>query len=232
MPDIAWNKSVWDRDYKWSLDGDEWTEFSLACGAPYETWKDSLARTFLIPYLKETSVVVEIGPGHGRWTVMIPPRIQKGTLYLVDISRSCIEYCRKRLGDYPPNPHDAAMVRGTKNPNIQYRVTGGRDLQFCVSSSVDFVFAFDTFVHVEESEVRPYVKEFFRVLKPQGMGVIHHVGNPTPEQRQNGARSQVSGRQFGDILRDAGFFVIRQTDEWAGGNLKLTGDVISIFVKP
>jgi hypothetical protein len=64
------------------------------------------------------------------------------------------------------------------------------------------------------------------------MGVIHHVGNPTPEQRQSGARSKVSGRQFGDILREAGFFVIRQTDEWAGGNLKLTGDVISVFVKP
>lgn len=217
MPDLSWNLQLWNRDYKWPLDGNEWDDFARSSGVPYEAWKDSLARTFLIPYLKESSVVAEIGPGHGRWSAMIPSRVPKGMLHLVELSPSCIEFCRKKFASHQ---------------NVQYHVSDGRALPFLESGSIDFFFSFDTFVHVEESEVRPYVKDFFRALKPQGMGVIHHTGNPTQEQRQNGARSQVSGRQFGDILRAAGFFLIRQTDEWNGGNLKLTGDVISVFVKP
>jgi ubiquinone/menaquinone biosynthesis C-methylase UbiE len=218
MPDITWNKSVWNKDYKWPLDGDEWSQQAEFCGVPYERWKDSLARTFLITYLKESSVVVEIGPGHGRWTAMIPSRIPKGVLHLVELSPSCIEFCRKKF---------------TQHPNVQYHVNDGRTLPFLKAGSADFVFSFDTFVHLEEPEIRSYAKEFFRVLKPQGMGAIHHSGTPTPEQRVGGARSMVGTRQFGDILRAAGFFVIRQTSEWGQGcNLKMTADAITVFVKP
>jgi ubiquinone/menaquinone biosynthesis C-methylase UbiE len=220
MPSIEWNLQVWDRDYPWIAHGEEWTQQAEFCGVPYEAWKESLARTFLIPYVNPNSAVVEIGPGHGRWTKYIHSRIQSahGVVHLVDISQSCLDYCRKKFIGY----------------FFQFHKTDGRTIPSAVRpGSVDFVWSFDTFVHIEEPEIRSYAKEFFRVLKPQGMGVIHHSGTPSPEQRAGGARSLVGARLFGDILRQAGFFVIRQTSEWGQGcNLKLTGDAITIFVKP
>lgn len=233
MPDIAWNKKVWDAAYLWPKDGDEWSEQAEFCGVPYEKWKDQLIRTFMLPHIRPESTVLEIGPGHGRWSAQILPRVPRGNLWLADLSRSCIEYCRKRFSDDPPAPDDTARVLGTKNKNVQYHVTGGRDLPFCGASKVDFVWSFDTFVHIEEPEVRAYAKELHRVMKPQSMGVIHHPGNPTAEQRQNGCRSQVDSRKFAAILAENSLHVIRQVSEWGDGcNLKLTGDALTIFARP
>ena len=219
MPDIAWNKAVWGRDYAWPKDGDEWSQFAEFCGVDYGKWKESLARTFLIPYVKENSVVVEIGPGHGRWTEYTHSRVSSsGQIHLVDLSQNCIEFCRERFGSGP----------------VFFHTNDGRTLPPVIApGSVDLIWSFDTFVHIEESEVRSYAREFFRALKTHGTGVIHHAGAPTPEQRAGGARSLVSSRLFWQILTDAGFFVIRQASEWGDGcNLKLTGDTISVFTKP
>ncbi len=217
MPDIAWNKKVWDTAYTWSQDGDEWSQQAEFCGVPYETWKDQLVRTFMVPYLRPESTVLEIGPGHGRWSILIPHRIPRGMLHLVDLSASCIEFCKKRL---------------VERPNVQYHVTDGRSLPLSLGS-VDFVWSFDTFVHIEEPELRAYAQGLHKVMKPQSIGVIHHPGSPTAEQRQNGMRSMIDSRKFATILAENNLHVIRQTSEWGNGcNLKLTGDALTVFARP
>ena len=40
--------------------------------------------------------------------------------------------------------------------------------------SVDFVFSFFSLIHAEEETMRAYLREFARVLKPEGGGFIHH----------------------------------------------------------
>lgn len=155
MPDISWNLKVWDKAYAWIKDGDEWSEMAAYCGVPYEKWKDQLARTFLIPNLRPESTVLEIGPGHGRWSALIPQRIPNGTLHLVDLSPSCIEFCKKKLAQHG---------------NVKYWANDGRSLKDIADRSVDFVWSFDVFVHVEELEVRAYARELHRVMKHQSMG--------------------------------------------------------------
>lgn len=216
MPDIIWNKSVWDKSYEWPAHGDEWTQQAEFCGVPYETWKDQLRRTFIVPYVRPESTALEIGPGHGRWSVLLQPKVQ--TLHLVDLSPSCIDYCKKRLAAHQ---------------NVRYYVNDGKSLSMLEPSSIDFVFSFDTFVHVEEPEVRAYAKELHRVMKPQSMGVIHHPGAPTAEQRRNGCRSQLDSRKFAAILAENSLHVIRQTSEWGNGsNMALTGDALTVFARP
>ncbi len=218
MPDKIWNLSVWDKSYDWSKDGEEWDDFARFCAVPYEKWKDSLSRTFLIGHLRQSSEVLEIGPGHGRWSALLPNRIPAGTLHLVDLSPNCIEFCRQRF---------------QAHKNIRYYVNDGKSLTDIGDKSIDFCWSFDTFVHVEESEVRPYAKELRRVMKPQSMGAIHHPGNPTEQQRQNGCRSKLDSRKFAAILAENGLHVIRQVSEWGQGcNLHLTGDVITVFARP
>lgn len=218
MPTLDWNLKLWDKGYAWPKDGDEWDDCARFSGVPYDRWKDQLARTFIVPNIRPESTVLEIGPGHGRWSALIPHRVPKGTVHLVDLSPSCIEFCKKRLSEYT---------------NIQYHVNDGRSLQPIADQSVDFVFSFDAFVHIEEQEVRAYAREFHRVMKPQSMGVIHHPGSPTPEQRQNGMRSLVDSRKFSAILAENSLHVIRQTSEWGDGcNLALTGDALTVFARP
>lgn len=186
------------------------------CGVPYELWKDQLRRTFIVPYIRPESVALEIGPGHGRWSVLLQPKV--AMLHLVDLSPSCIDYCKKRLAQHA---------------NVKYHVNDGKSLSMLEASSIDFAWAFDTFVHVEEPEVRAYAKEFRRVMKPQSMGVIHHPGNPTSEQRRNGCRSQLNSKKFAAILAENSLHVIRQTSEWGSGcNMALTGDALTVFARP
>lgn len=218
MPTLDWNLKVWDKSYPWPRDGDEWDDFARFCGVPYDQWKDQLARTFLVPHLKPSSQVLEIGPGHGRWSMLFPKRIPTGMLHLVDLSPTCIDFCKKRLAG---------------DANVRYYVNDGRSLQAIPDQSVDFIWSFDSFVHIDEPEVRAYAREFYRVMKRQSIGVIHHSGSPTPQQRQNGCRSLVDGRKFSTILAENSLHVIRQTGEWGNGcNLALTGDALTVFARP
>lgn len=215
MPTVDWNLKVWNSAYLWERDGDEWSQQAEFCGVPYETWKDQLRRTFIIPYIRPESTVLEIGPGHGRWSAMFPKKVS--ALHLVDLSSSCIEFCKKRLAD---------------DGNVHYHVNDGRSLPMIGTASIDFVWSFDTFVHIEEPEVLAYARELRRVMKPQAMGVIHHPGTPTPDQRQNGMRSLITSRLFASILAEASLHMIRQTSEWGNCNMALTGDALTVFARP
>lgn len=216
MPTLDWNLKVWDQAYSWDKDGDEWSQQAEFCGVPYDRWKDELRRTFIVPYIRPESTMLEIGPGHGRWSCMLPSKVSR--LHVVDLSPACIEFCKKRL---------------IEHKNVSYHVTDGRNVSMIDTASIDFVWSFDTFVHIEEPEVRSYAKDLKRAMKPQAMGVIHHPGSPTPAQRQNGMRSLLDARKFADILSDNGLHVIRQTSEWGVGcNMKMTGDILTVFARP
>lgn len=218
MPSLTWNLQLWDRDFKWDAvaHGDGWSEMAAFCGVPYESWKDQLRRAFIVPFVNPSTTALEIGPGHGRWSALLQPKVK--TLHLVDLSPSCIEYCKKRLAEHG---------------NVHYHVNDGKSLSTIEAGSIDFTWAFDTFVHVEEPEVRAYARELRRVMKPQSMGVIHHPGNPTDQQRQNGCRSKLDSRKFAAILAENSLHVIRQTSEWGGGcNMALTGDALTVFARP
>lgn len=216
MPTLKWNLDVWDKSYQWPKDGDEWDDFARHNGIPYEIWKDQLRRAFIVPFVNPRTIALEIGPGHGRWSTLLQPKVSM--LHLVDLSPSCIEFCRKRMAAHP---------------NVCYHVNDGKSLSTVQAASIDFCWSFDTFVHIEEPEVRAYARELRRVMKPQSMGVIHHPGNPTEEQRRNGMRSLLDSRKFGAILAENSLHVIRQTSEWANGHsTALTGDALTVFARP
>ncbi len=217
MPTVDWNRKVWGGGYAWSKDGDEWDDSARYCGIPYDSWKDQLRRTFIVPHVRPQSEALEIGPGHGRWSVLIAPKVRH--LQLVDLNPSCIDFCRTRL----INDHQ----------NVNYHVNDGRTLGMLPDGWMDFVWSFDTFVHIDEPEVRSYAKELHRVMKAQAIGVIHHPGSATPEQRRNGCRSDLDGKKFSAILSENGLHVIRQTGEWGVGcNMALTGDLLTVFARP
>lgn len=204
----AMNRLIWN-SWDWSAAGEEWT--------PSEAWKQSVLECVLRPNIDVAGTVVEIGPGGGRWTEELQKRAAR--LIGLDISQACVDTCSERFKDCG---------------NVEFRVSSGTDLAGVDDASVDSVWSFDVFVHINEKELRAYAAEFFRVLKAGGRGVLHHgtAGGST-----GGWRSDVTDTRMREVLSEAGLEVVDQFRSWtdADGTEHAAGlydDAITVFRKP
>ena len=152
MPDIEHNVAIWEADWDWSQRGDEWSTW---WGGTPALWYGAL-----LPRLHAflpTGTLLEIAPGHGRWTQYLKDRAER--VVLVDLAERCIDHCRERFAEAQ---------------NIEYHVNDGRSLEMIEDDSVDFVFSFDSLVHVEADVLEAYLEQLARKLRPDGVGFIHH----------------------------------------------------------
>jgi ubiquinone/menaquinone biosynthesis C-methylase UbiE len=198
---------AWD----WSLRGEEWTESPA--------WKASLVEDVMKPAMAGAGVILEIGPGAGRWTEEL--RRLAPRLVVVDLSDRCIELCRERFGD----AH-----------NIEYHVNDGRSLTFLADGSVDRLWSFDVFVHIAGDDIASYLREIGRVLAPGGRGVIHHADRVAIDDvAAAGWRSRVSAADFARHVEAAGMAVTGQFDTWGHGaahGVRDRRDMITTFERP
>lgn len=151
--------------------GDEWTaEDVSAGGTTYGLPQDVIANfdAYLIehllnPYLPSATEGLEIGPGGGRLTRLLLPRTK--VLHLVDSSPAMLAHLRRRFTDAP---------------NLRYHRTDGVKLPELQPESIDYVIAFDVFVHFEPRLLFGYLKQISHVLKPGGTGIVHYSNVMTP----------------------------------------------------
>jgi ubiquinone/menaquinone biosynthesis C-methylase UbiE len=122
--------------------------------------------------------ILELGPGHGRWSQYLRHRCDE--LILVDVAEQCIDSCRRRFADAT---------------NIGYHVGDGKTLPMVADRSVDFAFSFDSLVHAEADVMEAYAGELSRVLKPDGVAFLHHSNMGTY------ARAAALARRFPDPVR-------------------------------
>lgn len=204
MNSPALNKAIWEA-WDWSAGGEEWT--------PSEDWKESLLRCVLDKNVPRGGAILEIGPGGGRWTGAL---IERSAQYTgVDISATCVEVCQKKFGG---------------DPRVHFQVGSGTDLKGVADASIDTLWSFDVFVHINRREVEAYADEFRRVLKPGGVGIIHHgsVGGAL-----GGWRSNLTHEGMLDLLKARGFAIIDSFKEWTDNGVVhqagLYQDVITVF---
>jgi SAM-dependent methyltransferase len=201
------NKLIWDK-WDWQAKGEEWTI------SP--EWKTSVIKTFLRPNVPENSSVVEIGPGGGRWTEELINRCK--SVLAIDISEACVIECRERF---------------SSASNAEFMVGSGSDLKQVADQSVDGVWSFDVFVHINKPQFESYAKEFARVLRSGGRGVIQHgsVGG-----KNGGWRSDVTDTDVATFLQRAGLKVEEQIAVWHDNGTEfqagLYDDVVTTFSKP
>jgi SAM-dependent methyltransferase len=182
------NKEIWE-GWDWSAQGDEWNQS--------EDWKQSLIRNVLQRYVPADRSVLEIGPGGGRWTVSLLERARE---YVgIDISATCVAHCKNRFGS---------------NPHATFFVGSGCDLAEVVTGSVDAIWSFDAFVHINSAEVEGYVQEFARVLRPGGTAIIHHgaVGGSS-----GGWRSNLTATTMHEIVARHGLHIQQSLAQWHDG---------------
>jgi SAM-dependent methyltransferase len=200
------NKAIWEA-WDWSASGDEWTT------SP--EWKRAFIRNVLEREIPTRQDILEIGPGAGRWTESLLERARR---YIgVDISSTCVEHCRKRFGS---------------DSRATFVVGSGSDLAAVADRSIDAIWSYDAFVHINSAEVAGYVEEFWRVLRPGAAAVIHHgaVGGAT-----GGWRSNLTATALAEMVARRGLVLEKSFDHWVDGSTVHTlsyGDRIAVIRKP
>ncbi len=194
------NRMLWN-DYDWSAGGEEWTK------SP--EWKKRLIRDLLRPYLPEECVLLEVGPGAGRWTEILQRRAKR--LFVVDVAEKPLALCRKRFSTCS---------------NIDYLLSDGRTLPVA-DHSIDAIWSYDVFVHINPPDARNYFREFRRVLKPGGQVVVHHPGSGVSADRERRWRSDLTDTMVADFCRENGLRLLGQTRQYVN-----EGDVLSLIENP
>lgn len=195
-----WDLLPWEKER-----GEEWT---TSAG-----WKKSLVDDVLLKYIKPGTTILEIGSGAGRWTEILQPLAKE--LIAVDVSSRAIGICRKRFAS-------AANTKFFLNRNA--------DLEFIPDKTIDAIWSYDVFVHMNPGTTDRYLSEFKRVLVPGGIAVIHH---PVDGGKHGGSRSRMTGELFSALLEKHKLTILHKVDSWGENgqyNLSRYCDSISVFI--
>jgi SAM-dependent methyltransferase len=233
VPELEENRTVWERTWDWTSEGDEWSSW---WGGTESLWFGALLPRIhaLIP----APTILEIAPGFGRWTQFLKDACER--LVVVDLAERCIQHCRERFADAT---------------NIEYHVNDGRSLEMVADDSIDFAFSFDSLVHVEQDVLDAYLMQLAHKLRPDGIGFIHHsnggahraataLARRTPERIRRplvirGAMLDVyawraegvTAESFAQGCRKAGLACIGQEKiSWQHG--RYLTDTLSLFTRP
>jgi len=213
MPTIERNLELWNDQYDWKEQGDEWSS----------TWGNSTAQWYFSLYPRiakflPTNTILEIAPGFGRWTQYLGSYCEH--LIGVDLSSKCVEACKKRFA---------------KQRAMKFHVNDGRSLGVAKKDSVGFIFSFDSLVHAEADVLEAYLQEIRRTLKPEGAAMIHlsnlgelYAKNAIVEE-SHGRAPSMSAETFVSLAQAAGLFVISQEIINWGKTPEI--DAISIVVR-
>jgi SAM-dependent methyltransferase len=151
MPTIAWNRG-WDNEEWWPQNGDGW---STAWGDAETQWHASILPR--IRHFFPAPSVLEIAPGHGRWSQFL---VKGSSEYTgVDLNPECTETCRRRFNNVP---------------HAKFVTNDGKSLDAVEDGSIDFAFSFDSLVHVELDVLSAYIEELAKKLSPDGVAFLHH----------------------------------------------------------
>jgi SAM-dependent methyltransferase len=218
VPSLDENRRRWNEFYTWAEAGDEW---SSHWGGTETEWLCTLLPR--VSRFIPAATICEIAPGYGRWSQYL---IGLGDHYVgVDLSLPCVEACRERFAS-------AETAR--------FVVNDGESLPTVDDNSVDFIFSFDSLVHVEDTVISAYLEEIERVLMPHGIALVHHsnLGEYAPDLRDSRrpadwehwrARSMTAER-FEELSLAKGLSCIGQEIiNWGSPRLI---DCISLVTKP
>ena len=152
MPTVEQNLQMWDAEYVWTKEGEEWSS----------TWGGSESQWFgaIFPRIQSfvpAGTILELAPGFGRWTNYLKNCCER--LIIVDLSESCIRACQQRFAS---------------ESHITYHINDGQSLSMISDESIDLVFSFDSLVHAEADVIRAYLNQLAKKLKRNGVGFLHH----------------------------------------------------------
>jgi SAM-dependent methyltransferase len=194
MPSLNENRSRWGDVNNWTEDGNDW---SSSWGSVEMQWYATLYPR--IHHFLPAKVIVEIAPGHGRWTPFLLDHCDR---YIgIDLSESCVATCKRRFADVG---------------KADFITNDGLSLPMVESGSADLIFSFDSLVHVEIDVMKAYLTDIADRLSSDGVAFLHHSNRAATDVGVGPVNKsmQWSMRQSPPISRVIGKLGLGQLRDW------------------
>lgn len=146
---------------------------------------------WLVPYVHPDKVGLEIGPGGGRWTRYM---LQFQRVYVV-------EYHAEVLAEFCKN---------FSQPNIVAIRNNGTDFPGIPAASVDFVFSFGVFVHLDADIIQAYLANLRGVVHFASQLVVQYSDKDKPRAKQNSDFSDNDPRRMRAMVEAAGYRIVEE----------------------
>jgi ubiquinone/menaquinone biosynthesis C-methylase UbiE len=161
-----WNNysKMWDGEFgsNYSHLGEEWNDDGTA-----ERSRDSFYfKIYAERFINLNTIALEVGPGGGKWTVLMAPKVKK--LIALDVADEMLKRTKERC-------------ESQNISNVEYILSDGVGFTDVPDESIDFFFSRDVFVHIAMEDTFIYAQEMNRVLVPGGIGICHYAINSVPE---------------------------------------------------
>lgn len=146
---------------------------------------------FLTPYLSPNTTVVEIGPGGGRWTRYM---LNAKHIYAVDYHQELLRELKSRFG----------------TTNITYVKNNGDDFPDIQDGSIDFLFTFGTFVHLDVDIIDRYLRNIKPLLKQASNVVIQYSDKTKPLGKSNKGFSENDPDKMRELILSHGYSIYEE----------------------
>jgi ubiquinone/menaquinone biosynthesis C-methylase UbiE len=160
---------------------------------------------FVLPYVNPEGYGVEIGPGGGRWTRYL---LGFRKLYVIDYYPEVLEELRKNF----------------KKPNMEFINNHGTDFPGIRERSIDYVFSFGTFVHLDLNLIEAYLINVKHILKPGANAVIHYSDKRKIMAQRLKGFSENTPEKMRAMVSCAGFRIVEEdlTTMWHSSIIRFT----------
>ncbi len=146
---------------------------------------------YLLRYVAEEHAAIEIGPGGGRWTKYM---LGFGKLYCVDHHQDLLDELRRT--------YDL--------PNMVFIKNNGTDFPGIPVESIDFVFSFGVFVHLDIDIIGEYLVNMKPLLKRSATLVIQYSDKRKERARRNLWFSENNPDMMRNLVSGAGYRVLEE----------------------
>lgn len=197
MPDLKWNRR-WGEQARQYAEGHPYfskhSMYGLQWGHPLHGTAKFVVPEYIQPRMVDADTVLEIGPGGGRYTQFL---LDCSHLILVEYNTEFFAILEELYGD--------------KGPKLSFVTSDGSSLPGVPDQSVDFVFSFDCFVHLDIPLIRGYLADIGRVLAPDGYAVIHYADkNKEAAQKQGSNFSPTTSEKMRELVTEAGYEITKE----------------------
>lgn len=160
---------------------------------------------YILPYVNAKHNAVEIGPGGGRWTRYL---LGFGKLYVVDYHSELLEELKKNFNE----------------TNIIFIKNNGTDFPDIERGSIDYLFSFGTFVHLDKHLIEAYLKNMKSKVKPGANIVIQYSDKTKIMAQLNEGFSDNRPDKMREMVLNAGYRILEEdlTTMWHSSVIRFT----------
>ena len=146
---------------------------------------------FLIPYLSSNTSVLEIGPGGGRWTQYM---LETKHIYVVDYHQEILDELKSNFD----------------MPNMTFINNNGNDFPDIPEKSIDLLFSFGVFVHLDIDIIDNYLKNIKPLLHKKSNVIIHYSDKTKPMAKRNRSFSDNNPDKMRKLVLSHGYSIYEE----------------------